>query len=212
MIGKVDASKQAFTNGLRPGDFIASLDGKNVSRATCDSVVKLIKSCKSGFDIEVYREKKQPQEQNRQPKQRHLQQQQKPQLLMKTEVRTTVKATSTNAVQSENVYYEIPSVRGVERPRINYNLDVVPEEEEEEGDEEGIESVECSDVEYSDEDEDEEEEDDLMGGVHQPRAAFMVEDIRHVDSDVNTEEEDQYVAQVRQLSSRYLVSSKVTSL
>jgi len=33
------------------------LDGKNVSRATCDSVVKLIKSFKREFEIEVYRDK-----------------------------------------------------------------------------------------------------------------------------------------------------------
>jgi len=57
IVGKVDIQRLAFTNGLRPGDYIAALDGKNVSRATCDSVVKLIKSFKREFEIEVYRDK-----------------------------------------------------------------------------------------------------------------------------------------------------------
>ena len=56
MIGKVDTQKNAFQVGLRPGDFIASLNGRNVSRATCDSVVKLIKSCQQQLVVEVYRE------------------------------------------------------------------------------------------------------------------------------------------------------------
>ena len=56
MVGKVDTQKNAFQVGLRPGDFIASLNGRNVSRATCDSVVKLIKSCQQQLVVEVYRE------------------------------------------------------------------------------------------------------------------------------------------------------------
>lgn len=59
-VGKVDATKQAYAYGLRPGDHISALKGINVSRATCDSVVKLIKSFKTGFVIEVYREKSRP--------------------------------------------------------------------------------------------------------------------------------------------------------
>jgi len=55
MIGKVDLNKYAFSAGLRPGDFISKINNKNVSRATCESVVKLIKSSKSRLDIEVYR-------------------------------------------------------------------------------------------------------------------------------------------------------------
>jgi len=56
MVGKVDTQRHAFASGLRPGDYISALDGKNVSRATCDSVVKLIKSFRQEFEIEVYRE------------------------------------------------------------------------------------------------------------------------------------------------------------
>lgn len=59
MVGKVDASKQAFMAGLRPGDYLSSINNKNVSRATCESVVKLIKSNRTNcLDIEVCREKK----------------------------------------------------------------------------------------------------------------------------------------------------------
>ena len=57
MIGKVDLNKPGFFAGLRPGDYLASVNGKNVSRATTESVVKLVKSCKNGLDIEIYRQK-----------------------------------------------------------------------------------------------------------------------------------------------------------
>lgn len=57
IISKVDPEKQAFVKGLRPGDYIVKIHDINVSRATCESVVKLIKNCKSRLIIEVYREK-----------------------------------------------------------------------------------------------------------------------------------------------------------
>lgn len=57
MIGKVDLDKSAFKSGLRPGDFISRVNGVNVSRASCESVVKMIKSSKTKLSIEVYREK-----------------------------------------------------------------------------------------------------------------------------------------------------------
>ena len=57
IVGKVDPEKQAFQQGLRPGDYIVKIHDKNVSRATCESVVKLIKSCKSKLIIEVHRER-----------------------------------------------------------------------------------------------------------------------------------------------------------
>ena len=56
MVGKVDLDKSAFRAGLRPGDYISKINGKNVSRATCESVVKMIKSNKHKLEIEVYRE------------------------------------------------------------------------------------------------------------------------------------------------------------
>ena len=55
-IGKVEMGKSGHRAGLRVGDFIACVNGQNVSRATCETVVKMIKSCKLRLDIEVYRE------------------------------------------------------------------------------------------------------------------------------------------------------------
>lgn len=56
MVGKVDLDKVAFKTGLRPGDYISRINGVNVSRASCESVVKLIKSSKQMLHIEVHRE------------------------------------------------------------------------------------------------------------------------------------------------------------
>ncbi|CAF0969899.1 unnamed protein product [Brachionus calyciflorus] len=56
MIGKVDLDKVSFKAGLRPGDYISRINGVNVSRASCESVVKLIKSSKNSLQIEVHRE------------------------------------------------------------------------------------------------------------------------------------------------------------
>lgn len=56
MVGKVDSDKTAFKYGLRSGDYISKINNKNVSRATCESVVKLIKSCKFRLDLQVYRQ------------------------------------------------------------------------------------------------------------------------------------------------------------
>ena len=56
MVGKVDLNKNAFNSGLRPGDYIACINGQNVSRATCETVVKLIKACKQTLNVEVFRE------------------------------------------------------------------------------------------------------------------------------------------------------------
>jgi hypothetical protein len=55
-IGKVEAGKSADRAGLRAGDFIACVNGQNVSRATCETVVKMIKACKLRLDVEIYRE------------------------------------------------------------------------------------------------------------------------------------------------------------
>ncbi len=57
IVGKVDPDKLAFQTGLRPGDYIVKIFDKNVSRATCESVVKLIKNCKTKLVIEINREK-----------------------------------------------------------------------------------------------------------------------------------------------------------
>jgi hypothetical protein len=57
IVGKVDPEKDAFSKGLRPGDYIVKIHDINVSRATCESVVKLIKNCKSKLIIEIHREK-----------------------------------------------------------------------------------------------------------------------------------------------------------
>lgn len=56
MVGKVDLDKIAFKSGLRPGDYISRINGVNVSRASCESVVKLIKSSKQLLNIEIHRE------------------------------------------------------------------------------------------------------------------------------------------------------------
>jgi len=59
MIGKVDSNKQAYMAGLRAGDYLSMINNKNVSRATCESVVKLIKTSRSNcLELEVCREKK----------------------------------------------------------------------------------------------------------------------------------------------------------
>ena len=59
MVGKVDSSKQAYSAGLRAGDFLSMINNKNVSRATCESVVKLIKTSRTNcLELEVCREKK----------------------------------------------------------------------------------------------------------------------------------------------------------
>lgn len=42
-IGKVESNSIAFNAGLTAGDLIIKINGKNVSRATCDSIVKIIK-------------------------------------------------------------------------------------------------------------------------------------------------------------------------
>ena len=57
LVSKVDPEKDAFMKGLRPGDYIVKIHDINVSRATCESVVKLIKNCKSRLIIEIHREK-----------------------------------------------------------------------------------------------------------------------------------------------------------
>jgi hypothetical protein len=59
IVSKVDAEKDAFSKGLRPGDYIVKIHDINVSRATCESVVKLIKNCKSKLVLEIHREKSQ---------------------------------------------------------------------------------------------------------------------------------------------------------
>lgn len=56
MVGKVDIDKPAFRHGLRPGDFISKINGLNVSRASTESVVKMIKGSRSKLNIEVYRQ------------------------------------------------------------------------------------------------------------------------------------------------------------
>lgn len=43
-VGKVEKNSVSEQSGLMPGDLIIKINGKNVSRATCDSVVKLIKN------------------------------------------------------------------------------------------------------------------------------------------------------------------------
>ena len=42
-IGKVESNSIAYNAGLIAGDLIIKINGKNVSRATCDSIVKIIK-------------------------------------------------------------------------------------------------------------------------------------------------------------------------
>lgn len=106
-IGKVDVTKQAYHNGLRPGDHISALKDINVSRATCDSVVKLIKSFKTSFDIEVYREKR-----NR------------PVIVSNKQINPM-----------DNIYQEIQMVNNNNKPRERGFLEVVHEEEEDDDDE-----------------------------------------------------------------------------
>ncbi|CAF0784269.1 unnamed protein product [Brachionus calyciflorus] len=43
-VGKIEKNSISELQGLLPGDLIVKINGKNVSRATCDSVVKLIKT------------------------------------------------------------------------------------------------------------------------------------------------------------------------
>lgn len=57
MVGKVDLDKVAFRAGIRPGDYISKINGVNVSRATCESVVKMIKTSKIRIVVEVHRQK-----------------------------------------------------------------------------------------------------------------------------------------------------------
>lgn len=57
MVTKVESEKPAFSGGLREGDFISKINGVNVSRATCETVVKMIKSSKQRLSLEVCREK-----------------------------------------------------------------------------------------------------------------------------------------------------------
>lgn len=57
IVGKVDPEKEAFAYGLRPGDFIVKIKDQNVSRATSESVVKMIKSCKAKLQLEIHRER-----------------------------------------------------------------------------------------------------------------------------------------------------------
>lgn len=42
-IAKIEANSIAALSGLQVGDFIIRINGKNVSRAKCDSIVKIIK-------------------------------------------------------------------------------------------------------------------------------------------------------------------------
>ncbi|RNA08430.1 Regulator of G- signaling 3 [Brachionus plicatilis] len=56
MVGKVDLDRVAFSTGLRPGDYISRVNGVNVSRASCESVVKLIKSSRAVLQMEVHRQ------------------------------------------------------------------------------------------------------------------------------------------------------------
>lgn len=131
MISKVNPRKQPFFKGLKSGDFIAAINNKNVSRGTCDSVVKLIKSFKTNFEIEIYRKQDE-----------------------KTE---------------ENMYYEIPPLRNFERHKLDYNLEVVPEEREK----------------YSDLSENDFTTKNQSSTCDNP---FELRDeIRHVDSDIDTD-------------------------
>ena len=57
VVSKVDPEKDAFSKGLRPGDYIVKIHDINVSRATCESVVKLIKNCKAKLILEIHRER-----------------------------------------------------------------------------------------------------------------------------------------------------------
>lgn len=56
-VSKVEQDKPAARSGLKPGDFIATINNVNVSRASRETVVKLIKNTKHQLSIEVYREK-----------------------------------------------------------------------------------------------------------------------------------------------------------
>lgn len=56
LVGKVEPGGAAFRAGLVAGDFIASVNGTNVSRATCATVVKLIKASGMTLRVEVCRE------------------------------------------------------------------------------------------------------------------------------------------------------------
>ena len=42
-VGRVDAGSPAAAAGLKKGDLIVSINGKNVSRSTNDSVAKIVK-------------------------------------------------------------------------------------------------------------------------------------------------------------------------
>ncbi|RNA32638.1 Regulator of G- signaling 3 [Brachionus plicatilis] len=54
-VGKVEKSSPSELSGLMPGDLIIKINGKNVSRATCDSVVRLIKSGADQLVLELMR-------------------------------------------------------------------------------------------------------------------------------------------------------------
>lgn len=70
-VSKVEPDRPAARSGLKPGDFIATINNVNVSRASRETVVKLIKNTKHQLSIEVYRANDEPRKQSQQQQQHH---------------------------------------------------------------------------------------------------------------------------------------------
>lgn len=64
MVSKVGVNGLAWRAGLRIGDFISRVNEVNVSRASCESVAKMIKNSKTRLLLEIYRD---PNELSQQP-------------------------------------------------------------------------------------------------------------------------------------------------
>ena len=200
-IGKVEMGKSGHRAGLRVGDFISHVNGINVSRATCETVVKMIKACKLRLDVEVYREQTIIEASLCQGVtdsndidfiatkllNSHLEFQQK---LANKNYENCV-----NDLNLESIGYRLPEQQPPLPPQqqqfhhhqnVNqFGLEVVLEEDEEANE---ISDVEDDENDYQDLDMDANEDKDYVGFMH------VEQRLRHVDSSSN-EDDDQYFAQ-----------------
>jgi hypothetical protein len=198
MIGKVDSTKQAYNSGLKSGDYLSSINNKNVSRATCESVVKLIKSVRSNYlDIEVCREKiKVINTVITRPQVQHQLQTNliNPQTIPNYQFRQVVQQPQQ---QQQPILVRNTSLYPTNQINTNNCLEVVMEEDENNLSEASLINGQ------------EEEDDD------QEQCCFdQLEEIRHVDSsDINSDlddfkfeqlkEEDQQVEEMRRVAAKY---------
>lgn len=203
MVGKVDLDKTAFKHGLRPGDYISKINNTNVSRATWESVVKLIKSAINGrLNMEVYRDSNACLNSINN---------------LANSIGSTSSASSTSTTSSVssssslsysdanymfvNNYQYMPVINQqhqhqlqYQQPQIymqqqlinNYGLEAVPEEDELDEDDE--------DLEINDDDQDDYE---LHQNYQYNQAVQMdniaYEKIRYVDSSLTNDEDDQHL-------------------